>query len=57
MWLHRHRPDALAVEGEDLKLQWIFEQDNLVESYARRLFPEGRLVQWHSEASVIQEGG
>jgi hypothetical protein len=54
LWLHKYRRDALPSAAEDSKLQWIFEQGNLVESYARKLFPDARLVEGHSETSERQ---
>lgn len=54
LWLHKYRRNALPAVEEDMKLQWIFEQGNLVESYARQLFPDARLVEGHTEDSERQ---
>lgn len=54
LWLHRHRREALAAAEADIQRQWIFEQGYLVESYARKLFPDARLVEGHTEASERQ---
>ncbi len=52
LWLHKHEPHKLPNHEIDPQLKWIFEQGNMVEAHARKLFPEGQLVKGHSEVSA-----
>jgi len=50
LWIHRHRSHEVG-HHIDPQLQWIFEQGDRVEAYARSLFPEAEMVSGHSQKS------
>lgn len=53
-WLHKHRPEALASSEDVEQRKWRSEQGDLLESQARRLFPDGQAVSGHSRSAVDQ---
>jgi hypothetical protein len=61
LWLHKHRQHE-AGHHVDPQTQWIFEQGNIVETYARSLFPKAAMVKGHTKKSeeqtrsLIEEG-
>jgi hypothetical protein len=54
LWLHKHQPHHVGSHVINPQLKWVFEQGNMVEAQARRMFPDGKLVKGHSEASKAQ---
>lgn len=53
LWLHKHRSHEVG-HHIDPNLQWIFEQGDMVESYARTLFPQAVMVKGRTEKSEEQ---
>ncbi len=53
LWIHKHRSHEVG-HHIDPQLQWIFEQGDRVEAYARSLFPDAEIVSGHSQKSEEQ---
>ena len=53
LWWHRHRQHEVG-SHIDPQTKWIFEQGNMVEGYARSLFPDAVMVKGHTEKSEQQ---
>ena len=53
LWLHHHRSHEVS-HHIDPNLQWIFEQGDMVEAQARRLFPDADMVKGHTQKSEEQ---
>ncbi len=52
-WLHKHKPEVLGAQTLDEFAQQIIEQGNEVEVWARKLFPEGVMVESKREQAGV----
>lgn len=52
-WLYKHKPEVLGDQSLDEFAQQIVEQGNEVEAWARKLFPDGVMVESKREQAII----